>query len=79
MKRSKWKGPFITKLDFEKKLPLMSRNYEITSQTVGLVCNVHSGRTLTKLTITNEMIGHKVGEFVLTRARFVFKKKKKKK
>jgi ribosomal protein S19 len=79
MKRSNWKGPFVKKLDFTMKLPLFSRNYEITSQSVGLTCNVHSGKTLVKLNITDEMIGHKVGEFVPTRERFVFKKKKKKK
>jgi ribosomal protein S19 len=79
MKRSKWKGPFVPKLDSNRKLPLLSRNSEATSKIVGLTCNVHSGRTLVKLSITDEMIGHKVGEFVSTRERFVFKKKKKKK
>ena len=77
MKRSKWKGPFIQNLDFNQKLPLLSRDYEITSKIVGLICNVHSGKTFVKLNITYEMIGHKVGEFVSTRDRFVFKKKKK--
>lgn len=79
MKRSKWKGPFVQKVDFNQKLPLLSRNYEITSKIVGLTCNVHSGKMLVKLSITDEMIGHKVGEFVPTRERFVFKKKQKKK
>ena len=46
---------------------------------VGITGNVHSGRTLVKLTIIDEMIGHKIGEFVPTRERFIFKKKKKKK
>lgn len=79
MKRSNWKGPFVKKIDVSKKLPLLPRNYEITSKTVGLTCNVHSGRTFVKLSITDDMTGHKVGEFVPTRERFVFKKKKKKK
>lgn len=79
MKRSKWKGPFVQKLDLKKKLPLLPRNYEITSQIVGLTCNVHSGQTFVKLSITNDMIGQKAGVFVPTRERFVFKKKKKKK
>lgn len=79
MKRSKWKGPFLRKLDVTKKLPELSRNYEITSKLVGLMCAVHSGKIFIKLNITDEMIGHKVGEFVPTRERFVFKKKKKKK
>jgi ribosomal protein S19 len=78
MKRSSWKGPFVKKLDFNNKLPLLSRNYDVTSKTIGLTCNVHSGKILVKLTITDTMIGHKVGEFVPTREKFVFKKKKKK-
>ncbi len=44
MKRSKWKGPFVKNKDNEKKLQLLPRNYEITSQVVGLTCNVHSGK-----------------------------------
>ena len=77
MKRSKWKGPFVQTLDFNQKLPRLPRNYEITSKIVGLTCNVHSGKAFVKLSITDEMIGHKIGEFVPTRERFVFKKKKK--
>ena len=79
MKRSKWKGPFIQNKDINSKLPLLPRNYEVTSQLVGLSCNVHSGKKFTKLTLTDEMIGHKLGEFVSTREKFEFKKKKKKK
>lgn len=79
MKRSKWKGPLIKPKDLTKKLLPLPRNYEITSQVVGLVCNVHSGKKFVKLNLTDEMIGHKVGEFIPTRERFEFKKKKKKK
>ena len=78
MKRSKWKGPLIKPNNFKKKLLFLPRNYEITSQSVGLVCNVHSGKKFIKLSLTDEMIGYKVGEFVPTRERFEFKKKKKK-
>jgi ribosomal protein S19 len=78
MKRSKWKGPLIKPKDLKKKLLSLPRNYEITSQVVGLVCNVHSGKKFVKLSLTDEMIGYKVGEFVPTRERFEFKKKKKK-
>ena len=79
MKRSKWKGPLIKTKDNKKKLPILPRNHEITSQTVGLICNVYSGKKFIKLSLTDEMIGHKIGEFVPTRERFEFKKKKKKK
>lgn len=79
MKRSRWKGPLFKPRDLEKKLPVLSRNSDITSQHVGLVCNVHSGKKFIRINLTEEMTGHKAGEFVPTRERFEFKKKKKKK
>jgi ribosomal protein S19 len=79
MKRAKWKGPFVKKTELNnKKLLVLPRNFEITLNVVGTVCNVHSGKNLVKLTLVEDMIGHKLGEFVSTRERFVFKKKKKK-
>ena len=77
MKRSKWKGPFVKKKS-STKLLVLPRNYEITSNLIGIVCNVHSGKKFAKLTVTEEMVGYKLGEFVPTREKFVFKKKKKK-
>lgn len=77
MKRSKWKGPFTKQVDVKEKLPLLPRNYEITSHVINLTCNVHSGKKFVTLTLTDEMIGHKIGEFIPTRAKFEFKKKKK--
>jgi ribosomal protein S19 len=79
MKRSKWKGPFIKNKENVQKLLMLPRSYEVTSQVVGLTCAVHSGKKLVKLTLTDEMIGHKAGEFAPTREKFEFKKKKKKK
>nr|YP_010134120.1 ribosomal protein S19 [Tryblionella apiculata]QWM93610.1 ribosomal protein S19 [Tryblionella apiculata] len=78
MKRSKWKGPFIKTKNTNEKLRVLPRNYEVTAQVVGLVCNVHSGKKLIKLSLTDEMIGHKLGEFAPTREKFEFKKKKRK-
>lgn len=78
MKRSKWKGPLIKTNNLKKKVLFLPRNFEITSQLVGLVCNVHSGKKYIRLSLTNEMIGYKFGEFVPTREKFEFKKKKKK-
>jgi len=79
MKRSKWKGPFIKSSENSQKLLTLPRNYEITSQVVGLNCVLYSGKKLVKLSLTDEMIGHKVGEFLPTREKFEYKKKKKKK
>jgi ribosomal protein S19 len=78
MKRAKWKGPFVKKIEFEnKKLFVLPRNLEVTLNVVGTICNVHSGKNLVKLTLVEDMIGHKLGEFVSTREKFVFKKKNK--
>jgi small subunit ribosomal protein S19 len=79
MKRAKWKGPFIKNINTNKNaFKILPRNYEITAQVVGLTCNVYSGKKLVKLSLTDEMIGHKAGEFSPTREKFVYKKKKKK-
>jgi len=77
MKRSKWKGPFLKKLSLTGNFLTLPRNCEITSALIGLTCDVHSGRTFVKLKIIDEMIGHKVGEFIPTRGKFIFRKKKK--
>ena len=79
MSRSKWKGPFVKKRDIQnKKLLILPRNFEITLNMVGLTCQVYSGKKLIKLSLVEDMIGHKLGEFAPTREKFVFKKKKKK-
>ena len=85
MSRSKWKGPFLnTKTlqnlkDKSKKTNIAAtRNSIIVPNFVGLSFNIHNGKIFTKLTVTNEMIGHKFGEFSPTRKKFIFKKKKKK-
>lgn len=77
MKRSKWKGPFVQKknLQNKKKTLVFSRNFEVVLNIVGKICNVYSGKNWVKLILTEEMIGHKIGEFVFTREKFVFKKK----
>lgn len=82
MSRSKWKGPYInsnTKLKSTDKQLIKPRSFEITSNVIGNSFNVHTGNSFIKINITEDMIGHKIGEFVPTRKKFIFKKKKKKK
>lgn len=84
MKRSKKKGPFILLQNKNKTLGknsifILKRNFEITFQIIGLTCHVYDGKKFLKINITENMVGHKLGEFVPTRAKFVFKKNKKKK
>jgi len=44
-----------------------SRRSTITPDFVGLTVNVHNGRVFTPVFVTENMVGHKLGEFALTR------------
>lgn len=44
-----------------------SRRSTITPDFVGLTVNVHNGRVFSPVFITENMVGHKLGEFSLTR------------
>jgi ribosomal protein S19 len=85
MSRSKWKGPHIIESEnlkaknIKKNLNIISlpRNVEITPKFIGLTINIYNGKDFQEITITDDMIGHKLGEFVFTRKNFSFKKKKK--
>jgi small subunit ribosomal protein S19 len=87
MSRSKWKGPFInTKLfqDVNNSKPktiikTFFRHSEITPGFIGLVFEVSNGKEFSKIEISENMVGFKLGEFSPTRKKFSFKKKKKKK
>lgn len=87
MSRSKWKGPYInTKLfkDLNNKktkntIKTVSRHSEITPRFIGLIFEVYNGQKFSKIEITEDMVGFKLGEFSPTRRKFSFKKKKKKK
>jgi small subunit ribosomal protein S19 len=86
MTRSIWKGPYIdSKLfsevqnDSTKIIYTYSRDSVIIPQCVGKVIYVHNGMTFYKIHITDQMVGRKLGEFILSKKRVVFKKKKNKK
>jgi ribosomal protein S19 len=42
---------------------------------VGLKFQVHNGKVYHEVTITEEMVGHKLGEFSPTRKTFIWNKK----
>ncbi len=78
MPRSLKKGPFID-LSLQKKVDAAIKNKDkkpiktwsrrsmISPQMVGLTISVHNGRTHVPVFINEDMVGHKLGEFVLTR------------
>ena len=86
MSRSTWKGPFINPKDLKTlsetknkhTILTLSRNSEITPKFIGLIVKISNGKSYSEINITEDMVGHKFGEFAPTRAKFSFKKKSKK-
>jgi small subunit ribosomal protein S19 len=78
MGRSIKKGPFADGHLLEKivkakaansKLPIKtwSRRSTISPDFIGLTFNVHNGKIFIPVYVTENMVGHKLGEFSLTR------------
>ncbi|QCI22346.1 30S ribosomal protein S19 [Buchnera aphidicola] len=78
MPRSLKKGPYIDlsllkkveksiKKNDKKPIKTWSRRSTIFPNMVGLTISVHNGRQHIPIFITEEMVGHKLGEFSLTR------------
>lgn len=82
MARSLKKGPFVDwklldKIDklndagTKKPIKTWSRRSTVTPDFVGHTFNVHNGKTFLPVFVTENMVGHKLGEFSPTR---IFKK-----
>lgn len=78
MPRSLKKGPFVdlhllkkveVALEGKDKRPIKtwSRRSMVIPDMIGLTIAVHNGRQHVPVYITEEMVGHKLGEFALTR------------
>ena len=78
MGRSLKKGPFVdekllkkvaNQLDINSKEPIRtwSRRSTIIPEFVGFTFLVHNGRMFHKVFVTEDMVGHKLGEFSMTR------------
>lgn len=77
MARSIKKGPFIEprllkkiqgkKPDDTGVVKTWSRRSQISPEMIGFVFGVHNGREFIEVRVTEEMVGHRLGEFSLTR------------
>ena len=78
MSRSIWKGPFVDgyllkKADVAREsgrndvIKTWSRRSTVMPQFVGLTFGVYNGKKFIPVTITETMVGHKLGEFLPTR------------
>ena len=81
MARSVWKGPFVEKSLLKKVeearnagkntvIKTWSRRSTVLPQFVGLTFGVHNGRKFVPVLVTEDMVGHKFGEFSPTRTFF---------
>ena len=78
MSRSVWKGPFVDGYLLKKAetarasrsnavIKMWSRRSTILPQFVGLTFGVHNGQKHVPVLVTEDMVGHKFGEFAPTR------------
>lgn len=77
MPRSASKGPYVNERLLEKLRKLKAgdktivktwdRACQISPEMVGYTIGVHNGKTHLPVFITEEMVGHRLGEFSLTR------------
>lgn len=78
MSRSSKKGPYVVDSLFQKVMKLeaagrhepiktWARSCTIVPEFVGHTFMVHNGKQHVKVFVTEDMVGHKLGEFVLTR------------
>ncbi len=78
MARSVWKGPFVdlhlmkkvesaTESGSKDVIKTWSRRSTILPQFVGITFNVYNGKKFIPVYVTDDMVGHKLGEFSPTR------------
>ena len=78
MSRSMKKGPYVDgkvmeKVEKQKKsgdrepIKTWARRCTIVPEFVGHTFSIHTGKSFAKLFVTEDMVGHKLGEFAATR------------
>ena len=82
MSRVKWKGPYIKNklldniknsiLIYKNGIKTTSKNSVILPKFIGLTIQVYNGKTFIAVKIVDEMVGYKLGEFILTRKQFSY-------
>jgi len=76
MSRSSKKGPFVDPNILKKianqkpeagPIKTWSRSSEISPEMVGYIFAVHNGKDFIEVRVAEDMVGHRLGEFSLTR------------
>ncbi|KAI4520418.1 mitochondrial 37S ribosomal protein RSM19 [Schizophyllum commune] len=78
--RSAWKGPYFVAFPnlrqaLEDHVPIktQARSCTILPNFIGIRFMVHNGRDYVPVMVTQDMVGHKLGEFAHTKKRFNWK------
>ena len=82
MARSLWKGPYVDASLLralatgpQDGCHTYSRRSVVLPQFVGSLVHVHNGKSYTAVRVSEDMIGHKFGEFATTRRRALHTRK----
>jgi ribosomal protein S19 len=81
IKRSSWKFPFNHFNFFlHKDIKVFDRNITLTTKYIGQTLKCYKGKVIGKLLINRNNLGHKLGEFFITKVlgeRIAYRKKQK--
>lgn len=78
MSRSKNKGPFFRVNLLKKKqwIKIYNKNLIILPEYIDHFVNIYNGKTFVSFKINEKMVGFKFGEFIYTKKKHIYKKKK---
>lgn len=74
MGRAKWKSPYFKNQKLNSYKKLVSKSSQIVPRFLDKTFFIHNGKSIGKITVLEEMIGHRFGEFCFTRKEFSFSK-----
>lgn len=88
MTRSSWKAPHrkiklednlnreLTRKQFKNQITTYDRSVTITPEMLSKGLSIHNGKSFVGLNVTENHVGFKLGEFVLTKKRVSHKKRR---
>jgi small subunit ribosomal protein S19 len=81
MSRSQYKGPFfkvnlIKNIKKKQWIKIYNKNLTIVPEYINHFVNVYNGKIFVNIKINEKMVGFKFGEFIHTRKKHIYKKKK---
>lgn len=82
-----WRGRFINIVNYNKilrqkrgsSIQIRRKDQTIVAAMIGRGYFVHNGKKFIKKSVTMDDLGYRLGDFIYTRIKHIYKKKKKKK